>query len=480
MTNNANYWTDLAAQRLDHAAATPELRDPAEPLALIMVPAAADTTVPAPDTPLPPADDPAQHTGVTLHPRMHLALDELLDAEGVPTHNLAILVGRVRRVAARSRANETRPRADAAAAGRYQITDYGVREDLFRLEIQEVAGDTLDSAVTSYSMELAISHRLLESGLFADGQRLAICGPLRMERSYDARFSTSPTDPGHPDWTTRLEVITMLPVDDTTPDGSFVELIGVVEGAPRIRREPIGVGVFEPFASVRLRCRRQLRSGIGRSRAVFSSSTILPLEVPLSGALAQAGALLRHGNTVHIHGRLVQYCYQLPVRAPINTARADRKGVQDVLDDIATTARARLEQRQPGADATVFEREIRRAQQRFLTVIKPTIEAGYVELQHGTELSDAEIAELIAHWRPRTTSDQAAARSAAAPPTPDAATAALDAATVVAFPLKPAETPALAVTPNKPRRRPRVEGASPPTAGVDLDGGEERDADDAA
>ncbi len=57
-------------------------------------------------------------------------------------------------------------------------------------------------------MELAISHRLLESGLFADGQRLAICGPLRMERSYDARFATSPTDPGRPDWTTRLEVLT--------------------------------------------------------------------------------------------------------------------------------------------------------------------------------------------------------------------------------------------------------------------------------
>ncbi len=111
----------------------------------------------------------------------------------------------------------------------------------------------------------------------------------------------------------------MRAVDDATPDGSFVELIGVVEDAPRIRREPIGAGVFEPFASVRLRCRRQLRSGIGRSRAVFTSSTILPLEVPLSGMLAQAGVLLRPGNMVHIHGRLLHYRYQLPLRSTSTT-----------------------------------------------------------------------------------------------------------------------------------------------------------------
>ncbi len=458
MTNDSTYWTNLAAQQLGHTAAAPDLREPEEPLPLVMA-SDASAAAPAPGAPPPPVDDPTHRTGVALHPRLHLALDELLDAEGGQTHNLAILVGRVRRVPARRRVDETRPRADAAA-GRYQITDYGVREDLFRLEIQEVAGEALDSAITSHSMELAISHRLLESGLFADGQRLAICGPLRMERTYDARFATAASDPGRPDWTTKLEVLTMLPVDDTTPDGS---------------------GVFEPFATVRLRCRRQLRSGIGRSRAVFTSSTVLPLEVPLSGDLAQAGALLRHGNTVHIHGRLLHYRYQLPVRAPANiAAHADRKGVQDVLDDIAASARSRLEQRQPGADATAFEREVRRAQQRFLTIIKPTIEVGYVVLQHGTALSDTEIAELITHWRPRPTSDQAAPRSAAVPPALDTAAAALDTATTAAFSPEQAEPTAPAAAPSKPRRRPRTDGAPPPAAGVDMDIVSDLDADDAA
>jgi hypothetical protein len=158
-------------------------------------------------------------------------------------------------------------------------------------------------------LEAALAERVLAGVLRANqlGVCLALCGPLRMERSYDARFATSLTDPGRPDWTTKLEVITMLPVDEATPDGSFVELIGVVEGEPRVRREMVGASASEPFASVRQRCRRQLRSGIARSRAVFSSSTVLTLHVPLSGDLAHAGALLRDGNTVHVHGRLVQY-----------------------------------------------------------------------------------------------------------------------------------------------------------------------------
>src|SRR4051812_44032238 len=100
MTNDSTYWTDLAAQPLSHAAATPDLREPAETPPLVMV-SDASAAAPALDAPSPPADDPALRNGVALHPRLHLALDELLDAEGGQTHNLAILVGRVRRVPAR-------------------------------------------------------------------------------------------------------------------------------------------------------------------------------------------------------------------------------------------------------------------------------------------------------------------------------------------------------------------------------------------
>jgi hypothetical protein len=448
MTESTTFWTDLATTHQPPSVAIDGVVD------------AAASLVVAPDA---SAAQPAQAgtlltSTVALHPRLRLALDELLDAGQVQTtHNLAILIGRVWHIAAR----RPRPGTEAnAAAGRYQISDYEVREDLFRLEIQEVAGDALDSAITSYSMELAISHRLLESGLFVDGQRLAICGPLRMERTYDPRFATAATDPGRPDWTTKLEVLSMLAVDETTPDGSFVELIGVVEGEPRIRREMVGAGAFEPFATVRLRCRRQLRSGIGRSRAVFSTSTVLPLEVALNGDLNDAGALLRAGNMVHIHGRLVQYRYQLPVRAPSNTAaRADRKGIQDILNEIAATARARLEQRQPGADAVAVEREVRRAQQRFLTVMKPTIEVGYVELQHGTALTDTEIAELIAHWRPGPASDRTRSHGDRIPSDQNTVADGLDEATAAAFRPEPAAAP-LPVAPVRPRRRSREEEAS--------------------
>src|SRR5258706_1119140 len=146
MTNDSTYWTNLAAQQLGHTAAAPDLREPEEPLPLVMA-SDASAAAPAPGAPPPPVDDPTHRTGVALHPRLHLALDQLLDAEGGQTHNLAILVGRLRRVPARRRADETRPRAEAAA-GRYQITDYGVREDLFRLEIQQAASAALDSALT--------------------------------------------------------------------------------------------------------------------------------------------------------------------------------------------------------------------------------------------------------------------------------------------------------------------------------------------
>lgn len=462
MPSNPDDWMNLAAGVQDDLPAPNPANTPANHLE------PADDMRPSPDTSV-------RAAAVALHPRLRLALDELLDAESAQSHNLAILVGRVRQIPARrGRASETRSRTTPGAV-RFQITDYGIREDLFRLEIQEVAGDGLDSGVTSYSMELAISHRLLESGLFVDGQRLAICGPLSMERSYDARFARSATDPGRPDWTTKLHVLTMLPVDDTIPDGSFVELVGTVEGEPRIRREPVSAGAFEPFATVRLRCRRQLRSGIGRSRAVFTTSTLLPLEVALSGELANAGALLRAGNTVHVHGRLIQYRYQLPVRPPAGEAgRADRKSVPDVLDDIATSARVRLAQRRPDADPQLIEREVRRAQQRFLTVVKPTIEVGYVELQGGVPLDEAEIAALVTNWRPRRSRDRLSPDLVQ--PTPDAVAAALDTATAQAFSADDTVAPPAQLEAERPRRRARPAMAA--TSG-EMDSGAGQDTDSA-
>jgi hypothetical protein len=277
----------------------------------------------------------------------------------------------------------------------------------------------------------------------------------------------------------------MLPVDEATPDGSFVELIGVVEGAPRIRREMIGAGAFEPFATVRLRCRRQLRSGIRRSRAVFSSSTVLPLHVPLTGALEHAGALLRDGNTVHIHGRLVHYRQRLSVSSPTNpttpTAPAERKSMPEVLEAIAAETRERLSRWERPASASKLAEEIHKAQQRALTMIKTTIEVGYVELQHGSELSVSEIADLIAHWRPPSASDQSARRGAAAPAPAEQVTDELDTATAAAFPPQQSETAPLAALPGKPRRRLRAEEDAPaPETPVEPDTASNQETNDGA
>src|SRR4051794_19265158 len=115
MTDNPTYWAELAAQGLSSTTAvTPatEHHDRGQDLPLVMVPAAPPTVAPELAAPPPPADDLAHGSGVALHPRMRLALDELLDAESVQTHNLAILVGRVRRVPVHRRAENTQTRAD--------------------------------------------------------------------------------------------------------------------------------------------------------------------------------------------------------------------------------------------------------------------------------------------------------------------------------------------------------------------------------
>jgi hypothetical protein len=200
---------------------------------------------------------------------------------------------------------------------------------------------------------------------------------------------------------------------------------------------------------------------------VFTTSTVLPLEVPLTGDLAHAGALLRDGNTVHIHGRLVQYRYRMAVRTTPNPS--DRKSMGEVLEAIAAATRDRLSHWTTPPTATKLAEEIHKAQQRALTVIKPTIEVGYVELRQGSELGDAEVAELIAHWRPRPPADHSTPRAPTAPPAPHTAADALDTAMAAAFPSEPAHTAAPTAL-GKPRRRLRGESATVTDAEANVDG----------
>ena len=58
---------------------------------------------------------------------------------------------------------------------------------------------------------------------------IAIAGPIRLERSYDARFATSELDPGMPVWELHLDAISAQVADDSTPDGSLVQLEGEID-----------------------------------------------------------------------------------------------------------------------------------------------------------------------------------------------------------------------------------------------------------
>jgi hypothetical protein len=401
---------------------------------------------------------------VSLHPNLRLVITRSLHGDAEIANNLCIVVGTVTREYWPNRPN--RHKSSAAPTqndARTVRTPLGTTETLLRLEVQEVLGDGTGAALTSYSIPLNVNARLAASDVFADGQRIAICGPLRLERTYDPRFAADDLDPGLPAWKLRPDVITMQPLPDDAdiPDGSWVQLEGEVEDEPIVRLRPIGPLATISFASVRLRCRTPLRGGFSGSQARFQSSVIVPLEVPLDGGLAHAGALLKRGNQVRIEGRLTSYQMR---RAPevSETAPARRKESAALLRDALARTEARV--RSAGGD----DRRVRAAKQQLLTGTQLTVSVGYVELRHGTELTDDQIAELIASRPRRVRTPRTGERSLEPEPDSDRITTALDTATssklggdgvrVDASADMPLADDAAALKRERPRRRGRALG----------------------
>jgi hypothetical protein len=348
-----------------------------------------DTTLaPQPDTVLVDSDTEQQEHAVALRADLQLMIDHHLHGDAVETGNLCVIVGRLTREVYRA----GRQRGERRTA----MTPLGSVQSLLRLDVQEILGEAGDAALEPYSMRLNVSARLLESGLFQDGQRIALAGPIRLERTYDARFATDDLDPGLPVWGLHLDVLSVQSVfDDTTPDGSLVRLEGEIDGEPLIRLRPIGPGVLAPFASVRLRYRKPLRGAFARSKAQYSSSVLIPLEVPLDGGLPDAGALLKSGNTVRIEGRIAPYLVR---RSPSVSERA-------TLRQRETAARfadalSRVEEQMRAQGGTDLTRRISAAKRRMLNTMQLVVSVGYVELSRGTPLADEQIAELI-QTRPR-------------------------------------------------------------------------------
>jgi hypothetical protein len=376
-----------------------------------------DSGAPSGDAPPPPFEPPTEPAGgavtihddqvahaiqasrdtiVSLHPDLGLVIGESLHGDAGSANNLCILIGTVTREYRRNRQDRGKgavPRAEGEA--RTVRTALGTTESLLRLEVQEVLSDGVGAALAHYSMPLNVSAKLAATDVFTDGQRIAIGGPLRMERTYDVRFAAGDLDLGLPAWTLRLDVISMqaLTDDSDMPDGSWVQLEGEIEDDAMVRFRPIGPMAAAPFASVRLRCRQPLRGGFAGSRAQFQSSVIVPLEISLDGGVAQVGALLKRGNRVRIEGRLAPYQVRRNPEAPTRASTRQRETAALLQDALARTeTRLRAE----GGD----DRRVRAAKQRLLTSTQLTVSVGYVELRHGTELTDAQIAELIAS-RPR-------------------------------------------------------------------------------
>jgi hypothetical protein len=308
----------------------------------------------------------------SLHPALRRIVDDALHGAGADASNLCVVIGTL--IQSRWRDGTVRTTQ----------TPVGGRQAVFTLAVQEVVGDETGAALSNYQMPLAFSTRLLESGPFvADGQRIAVCGPLRLERSYDQNFARDDLDAGLPVWRIRLDPITVQAVADDMPDGSWVQLEGEIAGTPIIRHRPIGPRISLPFASIHLRYQRRLDSPFVRDRAKHPTTSIIPLEAPLDGLIEQAGALLRNANQVRVEGRLTPYAFR---RRP-----ADPQ-VAAALARLAASMRARGG---PRLDA-----RIRSAQQRLLNVVEIVAGVGYVERRQGSVLTDEEIAQLIAE-RPR-------------------------------------------------------------------------------
>lgn len=399
-------------------------------------------------------------TASSLHPALRLIIADNLRGNAVDATNLCTIIGTVtrerwpdrKRRKDRDRKEPTQEQERTQGEERTFQTDLGINQAVFRLEVQEVVGDAAGAAFEPYSMQLNVSSRLLNSGLFVDGQRLAVSGPLRVERTYDRRFARNDLDPGLPDWETRLDVITVQAASDDTPDGSWVQLEGELDGDPIVRSRPIGERAFAPFATVRLRNRQPLRGAFAHSKAVYHASVIVPLEVSLDGDVEYAGALLKKGNRVRIEGRLAPYVYQ---RRP--SPRMPQ------IEQALTS----LEERLRTDGGVNIDRRLRSAKLRLLRATGMAVEVGYIELKKGTVLAEEEVADLIAR-RPRAVQMP---RAHERPPAPTWETAAITDVLDVATSALPEQNPADEEPPGDdtatlPRVRPRKRTRDQDAAGV--------------
>ena len=304
--------------------------------------------------------------------------------------NVCVLIGTVRR-------ERYGPKGKARPA---TATPLGMRYAPYRIEIEEPGG-------RAFSMPLSVSARLMETGLFTDGARVQISGSVRLEQTYDRAFAVHPDDAGLPTWETRLDVLAVARAPETAPDGSWVKLVGAVDGGPAIRDEVIGPGVRCPIATVRIRCRSAVPSIVPGARAAHALTTLTPADVALDGSVENAAALLKHGNQVVVEGRLLPRVYQR------------RRGDPRIQAALAATEEAI---RAKGGAPDEVARRIAAARRRMLTGVRMTVGVGYVELVKGRALTDDEVAHVIAAGGgPRR-------RAAPPPPPPPPPRAEIDAA----------------------------------------------------
>jgi hypothetical protein len=398
-------------------------------------------------------------TAVSLHPEQQQQINERLHNDAEAARNLCMVVGTLTREYWGDARDQPAAEKDERDARRVR-TPLGTMATKLHMDVQEVLTDGVATSFMSYRLPLNVPPRLAEAAVFADNERVTVSGSLRMERSYDERFAADDLDPGQATWTLRLYAISIQPLSEASPmpDGSWVQIEGEIDDEPIVRLRPIGPQATIPFASVSLRCRIPMRNGFTRSHSQYHSSVIIPLEVPLDGSLAHAGALLKRGNRVQVDGRLTAYEFRRRADAP-EGAPERRRELAARVHDALTRAEARV--RHNGGN----DGRVRAAKQRLLSDSQLAVSVGYVELQHGTELDEEQIVELIATRPRRVRAPQTDARTAAPEPEPEQITAELDLATNA----KLGEADALAehveehvdeqapseASTRRPRRRPR-------------------------
>ena len=100
------------------------------------------------------------------------------------------------------------------------FTDLGAAEYRYELSINEVVGDEQSAARTSYCLPITMSDavRARAEHLLADGQRIALLGPLGMEEYYDRRFQRDSYDAGQRTWDICIDVLAVQEIGDDLPD----------------------------------------------------------------------------------------------------------------------------------------------------------------------------------------------------------------------------------------------------------------------